>query len=345
MIRLGEVFCVPVLSGCQVFSAEVRELFLHHRFIEVAVALPESMREAILASVDQLPSITAAVAVSTEDEHIYLCPADPCDAMIEALRQARMRDLPTTFIGRHYPEQPVPLPPLPDTFAADHISVDAYRALITAALADFPGDQEGAVHCAADLSHLQSRASGPLLAIVHMRHFRQIVALLQQGNLHRPMEIPRSQTTYHCRIDTDTLYFALGELPYVTGCYERNRQDPLAPPFSYQHAVHRMFSDSRDNCADSETISRMTPARISRALTYLRNLTVLSGRLMPDLFDCITAAEGVGGSDFAFQTLRQLKYYPYFDPLSSLPPVAFLAMDSTLHYDDIGRWSRVTYDL
>ncbi len=63
----------------------------------------------------------------------------------------------------------------------------------------------------------------------------------------------------------------------------------------------------------------LAPARLQNMLTYMRNLTLLKGRLTPDLYTIIVAAKGCGGGGFAAKTVEMAKHYPYLDPLSPLP--------------------------
>ncbi|MBN1128338.1 MAG: hypothetical protein JXA71_05095, partial [Chitinispirillaceae bacterium] len=57
------------------------------------------------------------------------------------------------------------------------------------------------------------------------------------------------------------------------------------------------------------------------ALTFLRNLTVSSGMLMPSLFDIVEAAKGVGGNGFALRVLKNARYYPFL-PFEQDEPLA-----------------------
>ena len=47
----------------------------------------------------------------------------------------------------------------------------------------------------------------------------------------------RSYSILSGLINPDHLYFALGELPFITGKYEKERYDPFAPPFDIVESV------------------------------------------------------------------------------------------------------------
>jgi len=77
-------------------------------------------------------------------------------------------------------------------------------------------------------------------------------------------------------------------------------------------AIKDLFRETRNDYYDEpERITELSPARIQIALTFLRNLTVMSGHLIPSLPDIVDAAKGVGGNAYALRILKSAKYYPY----------------------------------
>jgi hypothetical protein len=76
--------------------------------------------------------------------------------------------------------------------------------------------------------------------------------------------------------------------------------------------IKNLFRETRDHYYDDgEKIADLSPARIQTALTFLRNLTVQSGCLIPSLFDIVEAAKGVGGNAYALRILKNARYYPF----------------------------------
>ena len=59
VLRLGErIITLPVIHGSGDFALEVRRIMLDHEFSCVAVPLPPSFREDVLAGVESLPTAT-----------------------------------------------------------------------------------------------------------------------------------------------------------------------------------------------------------------------------------------------------------------------------------------------
>jgi len=352
-----EMEMIPVAHGKSLFAREIRRACSSRGFDCVAVDIPELFQDELGDAVDSLPLISVILARyddmyaayggggntavingdddddDDDDEWLYI-PIDPCDAMIEGVRQARQRRAPFYCVGAPVLREPPLLPSLPDEYSIEKIGFDAYTAVCRAAVGKIPADSEeyaGARHIAGRLTELRARYKN-ILAIIHLRHFDAVLGMINDNNLNdddrrtnhnnnqnhpgndytaADDNLPNIQimTRY---VNPDHLYFALGELPFVAAKAEMERQNPFAAPVNLTDAIKDLFRETRDNYFDDkEQAVHLSPVRIQSALTYLRNLTVMSGRLLPSLFDIVEAAKGVGGNAYALRILKSAKYYPY----------------------------------
>jgi hypothetical protein len=160
---------------------------------------------------------------------------------------------------------------------------------------------------------IEHSSDQPGLALVHMRNFARVLYHLSREESHnRTFPAPPSYRIDTEIINPDHLYFALGQLPFVTGKIEKERQDPFAQPAEIIDSIKDLFRETRDDYfEDEDEIAQLSPARIGIALTFLRNLTVQSGDFLPLLLDIVDAAKGVGGNAYAVRILKSAKYYPY----------------------------------
>ena len=307
---------LPVLHGRAAFAQVIRRRCLETAFDCIAVDVPELFESYLADAVGRLPVIHALVARETTGPLYYL-PVDPCDAAIESVRQSLQLHVPFAAIGAPTCERGEPLPAFPDEYAMESIGYEAYCSLclkmITAGPAG-PADVRDGRYIAARLRSLSTRFRS-ILAVIHLRHIEQTVRYYRQK---QPAEIGYREnhgyTVITEPVTPDHLYFALGELPFLTGKYERERYDLLAAPFDPVTSVKELFRETRDNyTGGDDDFSRLSPVRLQAALTFLRNLTVLSGRLLPSLFDIIEAAKGIGGNSYGLHVLKNAKYYPWFD--------------------------------
>lgn len=314
MRPLPGVTLIPVLHQRVAFAAHVRKLCLENRYDCIAVDIPVPFAHDLPAAVAYLPCVSAVVAQPANEPFFYV-PTDPCDATIEAIRQAQQNRVGCHLVGYPLLSQPKPLEALPDEYAMKSIGFDAFATLCLTSIGN-PGAGSDEDRAARYIAHrlLELRTSHKnILAVVHMRHFARIVSHLCKEQTHNltfaPPPTYRTDTYY---INPDHLYFALGELPFVTGKFEKERLDLFAQPVEIVDTIKDLFRETRDNYYDNkEDIVKLSPVRIQAGLAFLRNLTVMDGRFIPSLFDIVAAAKGVGGNSFALRVLKSAKYYPY----------------------------------
>jgi hypothetical protein len=282
------------------------------RFDCIAVDVPEIFQDDIGRAVEELPLIQALVAREEGEGRCFYAPIDPCDAAIEGIRQSQQSHCSFFCIG-HAPQQTEPVSALPDEYAIDTIGFDRFAALCLRAIGNpAPGsDDDCAGAYLATRLHELSANHSRILALVHFRRFVRTVRRFCTS------EAPETAAGTHYRILThyihpDLLYFALGELPFITGKFEQERLDPFATPVDVKSEIKNLFRETRDGYYDDrDAIAALSPVRIQAALTFCRNLTVMESRLIPSLFDLAEAAKGVGGNGYALRILRNARYYPY----------------------------------
>lgn len=310
----SSVTIIPILHGKATFAQYVRSCCLNGKYDCIAVDIPSVFQDELGDAVEQLPFISAIIARDI-NEPVYYIPTDPCDATIEGIRQSYQNHIPFRCIG--YPNLKVPksLPPLPDEYAISATGFEAYNALCLQAIGNPPegsdSDIEGR-HLAGCIRGLETEFRN-ILVLVHFRNFVRTVHHFSNEktyNFSQTSNVPYFLATH--LINTDHLYFALGELPFVTGKFEKERHDLFAEPFNIINTIKDLFRETRDDYfEEKDQIAELSPVRIQAALTFLRNLTVMSERYIPSLFDIIEAAKGVGGNSYAVRILKSARYYPY----------------------------------
>lgn len=314
---LPGITLVPVLHERAAFSSYIRNLCNTEKYDCIAVDLPEPFKEELCDAVNELPFISAVTAAGKTEaaSPLYYIPTDPCDATIEGIRQAQQKRIPCNFIGfpELFPTEPVP--PLPDEYAIKTMGYNEYSTLCVHVLSKYkPGaEEEKASQYIAYKLHQLRIYHKNILAIVHFRHIIQTIRHFKQERTYNLSFSPmQDYVTETYTINPDHLYFALGELPFITGLFEKERHDLFAEPVDITDTIKDLFCRTRNDYYDNnEDIIELSPVRIQSALTFLRNLTVMEKRLIPSLFDIVSAAKGIGGNAFAVRILKSAKYYPY----------------------------------
>ncbi|MBN1309686.1 MAG: hypothetical protein JXA18_17325 [Chitinispirillaceae bacterium] len=316
MVRFGRSITVlPILHGKAAFGMEVRKRCLKAAYDCIAVDLPEHFEPHLSHAIEALPIVHALVAREATGPLHYL-PIDPCDAAIEAIRQSFQHHIPFYCIGYPTGEKGEPLTALPDERAIASLGFDAYGTLCLQSIvtegAD-PVDKLHGRHIAWKLRRLEKQFRS-ILAVIHLRHVPHAARYIRStAPPDDTFPVPPAYTVIDQPVHSDHLYFALGELPFITGKYERERYDPLAEPFDPITSLKDLFRETRDDYSEeADEVTALSPVRIQAALTFLRNLTVRSACLLPSLFDIVEAAKGVGGNSYGIRILKSAKYYPWF---------------------------------
>ncbi|MCA9268013.1 MAG: hypothetical protein KDA41_06060, partial [Planctomycetales bacterium] len=115
------------------------------------------------------------------------------------------------------------------------------------------------------------------------------------------------------RPDPATLTFFLGELPFITGLYERARAELEDDANLSIDGVKELLIAARQTyLAEFKGRSRkITPALLKTLLRYVRNLTLLDRRLSPEYYNIVLAAKQVLGDQYARHVLQMAREYPY----------------------------------
>ncbi|MFW5960539.1 MAG: hypothetical protein ACOCSE_05425, partial [Chitinivibrionales bacterium] len=319
---------VPVLNGSVMFQRAVRRICAESEPDRILLSLPENTEESLAEIVDLLPEIHASVIRFPESSHLYYIPADPCDPMIEGIRQARQRLIPFICAGGVFEETPPELPPLPDHYTGEWLGRDALNSLCLRSMSEYTPDnnEEEAAQRIAQRILSESEQKGNLTALIHFRYYLSVLRYLDRPEKDHLPE-PHSQILSEYRVDTDTLYFILGELPFATGVYEQERYDPFALEKTPAEIISLLFRETREGMYSRRgEAHELSPVRLQNGIKFLRNLTLLESRLNPSLFDIVTAAKGIGGNRFGLSILKQAKYYPFL-PVESDKPLFSAGID------------------
>ena len=116
-------------------------------------------------------------------------------------------------------------------------------------------------------------------------------------------------------VDPKTLVFLLGELPFLTGLYERGRRELTPDDNLSVDGVKEMVLRARDILRRRlpKVADRVTPQLLSVYFRYVRNLSLIERRLTPDLYSLVVAAQQTAGDDLAIAIGEAAREYPYSD--------------------------------
>ncbi len=322
---------------------------LEQSFDCVAVPLPASFQADVERGIELLPSPTMVTQpeaprfgeewspdaeysddddeVEPEDgdeepTHSYV-PIDPCQPVIAALRAAISENIPRAFIdletSRFEPNSAV----LPDAYALKQVTPEQFAVAVLPAIGrpQLQQVRDRIVYMAARLRQLEERHRSILFvcSILDWPWIREAYVEQQEPEA----ENDEVEETSLYQPEQRTLLFMLGELPFITGLYERARAELEDDENLSIDGVKELLLTAREDYRNElkRRARKITPNLLRQCLKYIRNLTLFERRFTPDLYTIITAAKQTAGDQYALHVAEAAREYPYQDDLE-LPPIS-----------------------
>ncbi len=325
---------LPIIHGSGDFALEVRRLMLTERFDCVAVPLPPSFQEHVEIAIEHLPAPTLVVQPEApvfirpwsadepnddeelEEQAISYVPVDPCQGVIAALRIASGEHIAREFIdletNRFHPHTGV----LPDPYALKKVAPQRFAAAVLPAIDRPPPGQarERVRYMGSRLRELEQHYRSILL-VCSLLDWPWIREAYQEGQDPLPENELVEETTIY-QADPSTLIFMFGELPFITGLYERARQELEEDENLSIDGVKELLIAARQSYRQEHKgrARRITPHTLDVCLKYIRNLTLLARRMTPDLYSIVMAAKQTVGDGYALHVAERARDYPYGRP-------------------------------
>ncbi|HEY1064553.1 MAG TPA: hypothetical protein VGE52_00525, partial [Pirellulales bacterium] len=320
---------LPVVHGSGDMAVEIRRRLLEGNFDLLAVPLPPSFQLAVEEAVEKLPSVTAVVQMemrhfrleSDADEHAESAdgprasyvPIDPCQPVIAALRFALGDRLPRAYVDLETARYEAYSAVLPDPFALKKASLEQFAAAVLPTIdrPTRPQRQARIAHMAEQLRRLERRKERIVMvcSLLDWPWLREAYFEKPESALeHDDVEDPRIFSP-----DPQTLIFMLGELPYITGLYERARNELESDERLSIDGVKELVVAARNAYkADLKKRARsITPHMLRLLLRYVRNLCLVERRLTPDLYTLVIGAKQIGGDQFALHVAETARRYDF----------------------------------
>ncbi|GJL53860.1 MAG: hypothetical protein NPIRA02_09920 [Nitrospirales bacterium] len=310
---------LPVRHGSGDVAQEVREYLLTEPVDCLAIPLPPSVEEPVETAITHLPHIQLVLLPETQEHVMYSSiPIDPCQAVIMGIRVALNEDIPRAYIDREVMVYEPTTYPTADPYALKHVSFASYSA---AMLPSLPAPVSG--------TQRWQRIAWMAFRLHELElYYESILCLCSLDDW------PWIRTTYHNRatyetpdtqqgrpesysVQAESLYFVLGELPFVTELYETRRQEARSDTHLSIDGIKELLLETRTHwlrtwhANSTQESNWVTPQLLQMYLQYVRNLSLLHRRLTPDLYTLVLAAKQLAGDEFALTLLDTAKQYRF----------------------------------
>jgi hypothetical protein len=317
------VTCLPVVHGSGDFALEARRWLLEERFDCVAVPLPPSFQEPVEEAIGRLPS--PAIVVQREPtrfdnggdaDHptMNYVPIDPCQPVIAALRWALEERVTREFIDRETAQFEAYSAYLPDPYAVKRTAAARFAAAVLPALTrPEPGSQpdQRIRHMASRLRQLERRYRSVLCvcSLLDWPWLRE--AFVERRAADEDQDEVAVAELFG--VEPKNLLFLLGELPFITGLYERARRELEDDTNLSIDGVKELLLSAREayQIEFKSRARRIGPLLLRQCLKYVRNLSLIDRRLTPDLYSLVVAAQQTAGDQFALRVAEIAGTYPF----------------------------------
>jgi len=320
-LRIGpRVRVLPIVHGSGDFAIRVREELLSRPYDCLAVPLPPSFRENVEAAVEAMPAVSVVVQRDADSDDpgagFSYVPIDPCQGVIAAIRTAIGERIAREFIDMETPRFESEAANFPDPYALKRVSPEGFAAAVLPAIPPpTPGQHaDRVVAMAARLRELEGQYRA-ILFVCSLNDWPWVRDAYAR-NLEPVDAEPFFAPVETFAVDPKHLIFVLGELPFVTGLYERGRRELTPDDNLSVDGVKEMVLRARDRLKETlpRVAQRVTPHLLSVYFRYARNLSLMDRRLTPDLYTLVVAAQQTAGDDFALAVAETAREYPYGAP-------------------------------
>ncbi len=318
-LRIGpRVRVLPIIHGSGDCALRVRTELLEHSYDCVAVPLPPSFQEDVEAAIARLPEVSAVVQRDADESGPHgpgfsYVPIDPCQGVIAALRFALGEHIARKFIDLETAHFEGTTGVFPDPYALKRVSAEGFAAAILPAIPrPAPGQHAARVAWMAHRLRQLEKHYRSILFVCSLLDWPWIrQAYVQQRAVEEPEPFFAPVETFG--VEPRTLAFFLGELPFITGLYERAARE-LEPDENLSiDGVKEMVLQARERLRTTlpRVAQRLTPQLLAVYFRYVRNLSLIERRLTPDLYTLVVAAQQTAGDDFALALAETAREYRY----------------------------------
>jgi len=336
-LALGDrITCLPIVHGSGHCALIVRKWLLENEYDCVAVCLPDSFRSQVLEGITALPTPSIVLQrcmpdfggtwqpPGSEDDDdrdgdaawSYV-PIDPCQPVIMALRLAMGEHLPIEFIDLETNAYQPHSVSMPDPYALKTVSLERFATAVLPSIMRPFNEQ----------SRQRLAYMGRRLRELEQRYRRIVVVCsiqewpwLRETYVEPHVELPEHDSVEppnSYAVSPSSLMFLFGELPFITGLYERARLALEDDENLSIDGVKQLLMSARSSYLQDlgKRARRITPLLLRQCLKYIRNLTLMDRRLTPDLVTITTAAQQILGDQYAIHLIETARNYPFEEDL------------------------------
>ena len=309
----NNIHFLPVVHGSSSFSREIKNHILSEKCDCLAVALPPEFQTSVEEGIDLLPQITLSTQQETDGGLNYV-PIDPSQPLIAGLRVAKQEGISRQFIDWSTPDYETRHSNFPDTFSLRKVSYEKLTSTLLLTVKPPKAESQHywrACWMAYQLHCLEMDFSN-ILFLCSVLDWPWVKEAFDERKQYKNPSVNPDKPILNS-VEKNTLFFALSEFPYITYLYEKKRQEMKTENDAPIDGVKEILLRARDLFLKKHKIRyhNLTSQTFQILLQYVRNLTLMESRLLPDLYTLVNSAKQFGGDPFAVAVLEAARDYPF----------------------------------
>ncbi len=324
-IQKDRIFAIPVIHYTMELAGIVHQAFHEIKPDCVAVEFAETMQLQILHAASRLPDISVVLTYDKTRSPIYYL-SEPCDAGFEALRTALENQIPAFCVDLDINHYPKIKEPLPDPYAIQRIGLKEYykiycdiskshKALHTEV------DEKREFYMAKRLKEL-SLSYDRILFISGMAHTESILEKVNRRCFPELSHAAR-EVIEICTLTEESCRDVMGEFGWISTMYEEARNDfqqgrSCHFPPDRQKLIFQLCKEAAYRYEENEGFE-FPGYNLRNLMKFARNYSLFTNRLMPDLFQILTAAKGCVEHNYAYEVWELATEYPLLKNIDNLP--------------------------
>lgn len=309
-LRKDNIWAVPIVHYNMEMATQVRQAFNFVKPDCVAVELAETMQLQLLHAASRLPDISVVITYDNVVNPLYyLC--EPCDAAFEGLRSALEAQIPAWCIDLDVQNYPDHHEQLPDPYAVQRIGLknyyEAYQKLVLdkGLIIKNELDRQRELYMAKRLKEL-SLSYDRVLFVGGMAHIESIFNLIDRSSFPKQSHTPR-EVIELCTLTELSCRDVMAECGWMSMQYEKMRaQNQLA---DRQKLIYDLYKEASFKYVE-KTGNEFPGYHLRNLMKFLRNYALIRNKLMPDLYQILSAAKGCVDHNFAYEVWELATDYP-----------------------------------
>lgn len=331
-LRKDNIWAVPVIHYNMEMAAQVRMAFNALKPDCVAVELAETMQLQLLHAASRLPDISIALAYDKSNSPLYyMC--EPCDPAFEALRSALEARVSAWCIDLDVDFYPDVHENVPDPYAIQRIGMKnyygAYQKLVLGkGIVKHQLDHDREMYMAKRLKELSLRYE-KVLFVGGLAHVESVLELSGRSAFPEIKHVERDVVQL-CTLTELSCRDVMAECGWISSQYEVLRQAeeegrgkkglalPKEFPPDRQKLIYGLFKHAVPKYVE-QTGNAFPGYHMRNLMKFLRNYAMIQDKLMPDLFQILSAAKGCVDPNYAYEVWEAATEYPYRRNVDNLP--------------------------